>query len=68
MAKYLGIILGTIFLLGGIFLVWQWQSEVLFILKGSLPWLFILAGAIALYAGVAEVIDTIKFEKEDKKS
>ena len=68
MAKYLGIIFGTLFLISGIFLLWQWQEQVLFILKGGLPWLCVVGGAIALYAGITEVIDTIEFKKEDNKS
>jgi hypothetical protein len=67
MTKYLGIVLGVVFIILGVVLIVQWQVQIKVFLKGMLPGFLVLAGAIALYAGIAELIDTIKFKNEEKK-
>lgn len=60
MGKFLGIILGGIFVALGIVLIFLWGREFFFIIRGVLPIMFILFGGIALAAGISEFRDIKK--------
>ena len=60
MGKFLGIILGGIFVVLGIILIFLWGYEFFFIIRGVLPIMFILFGGIALAAGTSEFRDIKK--------
>ena len=67
MGKYLGVIIGAIIVLLGIKGIWCWWGDFLTVLKGSLPAMFILGGAIAVIAGVSEIRDEASSKKQEKK-
>lgn len=67
MGKYLGVIIGAIIVLLGIKGIWCWWGDFLTLLRGSIPAMFILGGAIAVIAGVSEIKDEISSKKEEKK-
>lgn len=67
MGKYAGIIIGAIIVLLGIRGIWCWWSDFLTVLKGSLPAMLILGGAIAVIAGASEIRDELSSKKEEKK-
>lgn len=67
MGKYLGVVIGAIIvLLGASFLI-GWWGDFLTVLRGSLPAMFILGGAIAVIAGLSEIRDELSSKKEEKK-
>lgn len=66
MGKMLSVMVGGIVLLVGLILLVSWWFEFLFILRGIVPGMLILGGAIAVLAGISEFKDTIK-AKTDKK-
>ena len=59
MGKYLGVIIGAVIVLLGLSGVVFWWGDLLTVLKGSLPAMLILAGAIAVIAGLSEVRDEL---------
>lgn len=67
MSKYLGIIVGVITVILGLKGLIGWRSDLLIVLKGSLPAIFILGGAIAVIAGFSEIRDEISSKREDKE-
>jgi hypothetical protein len=67
MGKYLGVIVGAIIVLLGINGIICWWPDFLTVLKGSIPAMFILAGAIAVIAGLSEIKDELSPKKDDKK-
>ena len=67
MSKYLGIVIGVIAVLLGLKGLAVWRGDLLSVLRGSLPVIFILGGAIAVIAGMSEIKDEISSKKEDKK-
>ena len=67
MGKYLGVIIGAIIVLLGIKGIWCWWGDFLTVLKGSLPAMFILGGAIAVIAGISEIRDEASSKKQEKK-
>ena len=67
MGKYLGVIIGTIIVLLGLNGLFCWRADFLGVLKGSLPAIFILGGAIAVIAGISEIKDELSAKKEEKK-
>ncbi len=67
MGKYLGIIIGAIIVLLGIKGIWCWWGDFLTVLRGSIPAMFILGGAIAVIAGISEIKDETASKKEEKK-
>jgi hypothetical protein len=64
MSKYLGIAIGTVVVILGFHGLCLWWGDFLAILKGSLPAIFILGGAIAVTAGISEIKDEISSKKE----
>ena len=63
MNKILGILLGILAIVGGCALVMIWFDSVVLLLKASVPALLIFGGVIAVFSGVSEWRDTIKFGK-----
>lgn len=67
MGKYLGLIIGAIIVLLGLKGILCWRADLLTVLKGSVPAILILAGAIAIIAGFSEIKDEFSSKKEEKK-
>jgi len=63
MGKTLSIAVGGLVVFVGLVLLINWWYEFLFLLKGTIPVLLILGGVIALFAGLAELKDTLKDKK-----
>ena len=63
MGKTLSIAIGGLVVFVGLVLLINWWYEFLFLLKGVVPALLILGGVIALFAGLAELKDTLKDKK-----
>jgi hypothetical protein len=63
MGKYLGVIIGAAVVLLGLKGLLCWQAEFTTLLKGSVPAILILAGAIAVIAGVSEIKDEFSSKK-----
>ena len=66
MSKYLGVVIGVIAVLFGLKGLIIWRGDFLTVLRGSLPAIFILGGAIAVIAGISEIRDEISSKREDK--
>ena len=58
MGKYLGLIIGSLVTLLGIWGFIAWWSDFLFVLKGSVPAMLIFGGVIALVAALSEISDS----------
>ena len=67
MGKYLGVIIGAIIAFLGIKGMICWWSDFLTVLRGSVPAMFILAGAIAVIAGLSEIKDEVSSKKGQGK-
>ena len=67
MGKYMGLIIGAVIVFLGIKGMICWWPDFLTVLKGSIPAIFILAGAIAVIAGLSEIKDELSPKKEIKK-
>jgi len=57
MSKYLGVIIGAVTVLIGLKGLTYWWPDLIVVLKGSVPAILILAGAIAVIAGFSEIRD-----------
>ena len=66
MSKYLGIVIGVTTVLLGLKGLTAWRGDLLTVLRGSMPAIFILGGTIAVIAGFSEIKDEISSKKEDK--
>ena len=66
MSKYLGIVIGAIAALLGLIGLIAWRGDLLTVLRGSLPVIFILGGAIAVIAAFSEIKDEISSKREGK--
>ncbi len=64
MGKFIGITIGAILAFIGLVLLIAWWYEFLFVLRGAIPAILILGGAVALFAGISELKDTLKSKKE----
>ncbi|MCX5666538.1 MAG: hypothetical protein NT036_05855 [Candidatus Omnitrophica bacterium] len=67
MSKYLGIVIGIIALFLGLKGLCGWWGDFITVLRGSLPVIFILGGAIAVIAGLSEIKDETSSKREDKR-
>ena len=67
MSKYLGIVIGVIAVLLGLRGLTAWWGDLLVVLRGSLPAVFILGGVIAVIAGISEIRDQISSKREEKR-
>lgn len=63
MGKYLGVVIGAIIVLLGFRGLACWWGDFLTVLRGSFPAMFILAGAIAVIAGLSEIRDQLSSKK-----
>ena len=66
----IALLLGIIFVLFGVYAIlpfsWSlnWWSEVVVFLKGGIPILALLIGAISFFVGIADIKDKIEAKKE----
>lgn len=67
MSKYLGIIIGLVTVILGLNGLSAWRGDFLTVLRGSLPVILLLGGAIAVIAGISEIRDEISSKREDKR-
>jgi len=63
MSKYLGIIIGAVIALAGLKGLISWWPDFITALKGFIPAMLILAGAIAIIAGLSEIKDEFSPKK-----
>ena len=63
MGKILSLLVGGIVTLLGLILLVAWWYEFMFMLKGIIPLILILGGAVALLAGISEYKDILKIKK-----
>ena len=66
MSKYLGIVVGAVSIVLGLQGLCLWRGDFLAIVRGCLPAILILGGAIAVVAGISEIRDEISSKREDK--
>ena len=67
MSKYLGVVIGVIVVLLGLKGLISWQGDFLTVMRGSLPVISILGGAIAVIAGLSEIRDETSSKREEKR-
>ena len=67
MSKYLGIVIGVVAIILGLKGLAAYWGDLLMMLRGSLPVIFILGGAIAVIAGLSEIKDEISSKREEKR-
>lgn len=60
MGKILSLVVGSAVALAGLILLIVWWYEFLFMLRGVIPGMLMLGGAIAVLAGISEFKDTLK--------
>ena len=60
MGKMLSLIVGVVVVIVGLILLVAWWYELLFVLRGVIPGMLIMGGAIAVLAGISEFKDTFK--------
>lgn len=63
MGKYLGVVVGAIIVLLGVRGIIVWWGDFLTVLRGALPAMLILAGTIAVIAGLSEIRDELSSKK-----
>jgi len=64
MGKYLSVVIGVIVAVTGLVLLLAWRSDLLTILKGSIPLVLVFGGAIAFLAGLSELKDEAAAKKD----
>jgi len=67
MGKYLSVIIGALVMILGVMGLIRWHIALLTVLKGMIPALLILGGAIAVIAGISEIKDETTSKTEEKK-
>ena len=60
MGKILSLLIGAIVTLVGLILLFAWWYEFMFIIKGIIPIILILGGAVAILSGISEYKDVLK--------
>jgi hypothetical protein len=60
MGKVLSLLIGAVVAIVGSILLIAWWYEFLFILRGCIPVMLILGGAVAVIAGFSELKDVLK--------
>jgi hypothetical protein len=68
MGKYTSIVAGAIVALLGLLGIIAWRCDFITILKGSVPALLLLGGAIAVIAGLSEIKDEAASKKDEAAS
>jgi hypothetical protein len=66
MSKYFGIVIGAVAILLGLKGLVVWRGDLLAVVRGSLPAVFVLGGAIAVIAGLSEIKDEISSKRSGK--
>jgi len=66
MGKILSLMIGAIVVIGGVILLINWWSDLLYVVRGCLPVLLIIGGGIAILAGISEIKDTKKMNPISK--
>lgn len=66
MGKYLGIVIGSVVAILGIKGLCAWWCDFLTLVKGAIPVMLILGGAIAVIAGISEIKDELSAKKDKK--
>lgn len=51
----LSIVVGLLFLLSGLWGIWNWTSDFLLVLRGAVPPMFVLGGILAIVAGASSL-------------
>lgn len=64
MSKYLGIIIGIVFVVLGFRGLCFWRGDFLTIVRGCLPVILIAGGAIAAISGISEIQDERSSKRE----
>ncbi len=67
MQKYISVIVGLAALIIGLWTIAAWWYDFLIAFRGLFPPFLILAGLIALFAGVSEIKDENARKKEEAK-
>jgi len=67
MGKYLSIIIGAVAVLIGLMLLSAWRGDLIVVVKGILPVMFLFSGVIAVIAGFSEIKDERLTEKTAEK-
>lgn len=67
MSTYLSISIGGVVAIIGIAGVIGWLPDLLAVIRGTLPLVFLFGGAIAVIAGISEMRDEAAAQKEAKK-
>jgi len=67
MSKYMGIVIGIIAVLLGLKGLIAWWGDLLTVLRGSIPMIFILGGTIAVIAALSEIRDEISSKRDEKE-
>lgn len=67
MGKMLSVVGGAIAALLGIWALAAWWWSFVELLKGCIPAFLIMGGAIALFAGLSEIKDSMAAKKEEPK-
>ena len=68
MGKVVSVIVGTACLVLGVIALIFWWGHFLNVVMGSLPMLLILVGAVALFAGISEIKDSLACKDAEKEA
>ena len=60
----LAVLLGLIFAVAGGLGMYLWKADFLIVLKGLLPALFLVGGAISVVAGVTSIVESFEAKAE----
>lgn len=63
MSKYLGLIIGIAAVIFGLNRLIAWRGDLFIVLRGSLPAIFLLGGAVAVIAAVSEIRDELSSKR-----
>ena len=66
MGKMMSLVIGAVITLVGLILLIAWWYEFTFLLRAVIPGILILAGIIAVVAGLGEMKDILKRKSEKK--
>jgi len=67
MGKFVAILGGILAIILGITGIVKWTPFAVMVLKGTIPAFLVLAGLIALIAGIGELKDTVARKEEEKE-
>lgn len=67
MSKYLGLVAGIVAVIFGVRGLIAWRGDLFILLRGSLPAVLILGGAIAIVAAYSEIKDETASKRGSKE-